>query len=261
MEKKKTFLLTRENLERLGAYEDHIAFCEKANLIGLNFYDLKIEGDYRGFNSWLSDTLKEKRTYNEKGLITSRIDASGHVCKWKYDEKGLLILVTFECGTSIKYTYNKQGLVASKSCSGTKTYTCTYTYNEKGQKTAEILSKEHGYRYFYNKQGLCTTIREFSGKTSKFTYNKQGLMISDKCFTGDVKKWRYNKQGLLIYALGADGTTLKFTYNKQGLLTSKTWGGRMEHYSENWEYIFNEKGVLSEVKFNGDTITKIEMRA
>src|SRR5512147_1442473 len=67
-------------------------------------------------------------------------------------------------------------------------------------------------------------------------------------------KREYDERGNLIKVISPNGYELRYEYDERGNLTKKIYPNGNEY---KYEYLFDDMGVLTEIKQNGKTICKI----
>lgn len=134
-----------------------------------------------GTTGYSNGQLAVRYAYNDKGEITSQIDADGNIVSIQYDAVGRITKVTNPDGTSANYTYD----VANN--------TVLYT-DERGTTL----------RYEYDPFGNLTGIYDIAGSQylSEAEYGCYGWPISETQYssavTGSVTRYRYDASGRAI---------------------------------------------------------------
>jgi YD repeat-containing protein len=142
-------------------------------------------------------------TYNDEGLLLSRIDEINNTTPYTYDDR-----------TSTVNTYDDEGLLISTVFKGyddftTYTTTTTNTYNDRGL----ILSTDE--ETIYDEVGLSSNQRI----STINTYNDEGLLISVVTETDEATLDSENPNPVFDGVIN-DRTVITNTYNDEGLLVS-----------------------------------------
>src|SRR5512147_1617093 len=149
--------ITVELLKSWDACKNGIDFFTRNNLDQLDYSTVQVEGDFKGFWSWLKEQGKYKREYDERGNLTKVIDPNGDERRYEYDERGNLTKKIYPNGYEDKWRYE---------------------YDERGNVTKVIYPNGDEYRYEYDERGNLTKVISPNGDERRYEYlfDEEGIL-------------------------------------------------------------------------------------
>lgn len=149
----KKFIITEKSLKNLNVCKEAIDFCKNSNLIGLNYYNLEVLGDFNGYNGWLTSELKIERKYDKNNNIIYKKYPSGRECFWeyKYDKNNNIIYKKNANGREWFYKYNKNSYLVYKKNYDGREYFYKYDKNNNMTYLKYPSGSEWVWEYKYDK--------------------------------------------------------------------------------------------------------------
>ena len=195
---------------------------------------------------------EESFSYNEKNKRVLYIDSMGNQYRRTFDNRGNITSVIDELGNITHYTYDSQNhLVSLKDPMGNQT---VYRYDSKGNLTEVVAADATITRIFYNEQNQPQKVINPDGSKVEISYDDAGniIMVSEEgkgnisyCYDelnrvissvdgeGNKTCYAYDTKDRIISVMNAEGRTRSYTYQELGKITSlRDFDGN----EESWEY-------------------------
>ena len=137
-------------------------------------------------------------TYDGKGRVASRRDASGFTTAYTYDDNNRLLRTIFPDGT---YTENQWGC-------------CVL---ERARDRAGLSTQ-----FIHDALGNITSVIDPAARVSTFTYDQMGHLLQMRDPNQRVTTWEWNARYQLKKKTYADNTSQSYTYNDAGRITTFT---------------------------------------
>lgn len=174
---------------------------------------------------------KTKQTYDNAGLLSSKIDGNENATTYVHDEFDRLIKVTNALGENTLYTYDLRGNKITQTDG--KGNTTIFEYNvvsklkkkiDAGGRTGTsnkyeyINSKVESYTYFSD--GNMATKLDRNGKTTNYKYDIHGRVLSQSVGTNSIS-YSYDNNGNQLTITDSTGTTTR-VYDELNRVISKS---------------------------------------
>ncbi|MFC4323294.1 RHS repeat-associated core domain-containing protein [Litchfieldia salsa] len=232
-------------------------------------------------------------SYNDKDLITLKVDANGNQHSYQYDSRDRLIQVKNSLET-ITLQYDEYDNVTLEQSSLGEKSTIVYhpdfqlptsitdeagltwkrTYDSNGSLQSieyplgekEVFTLDHRglvleakgidqkiTTFTYDSFGQLQTMKNQLGQLTTYTYDKVGRLLTEKLPNGSTTTYIYDKGNRVTSIKDAKGQTIQYIYDEKGRLVSAKLPNNALY-----QYMYNNKGqVVSKKEPNGATTSYI----
>src|SRR5512147_2642082 len=128
-------------------------------------------------------------------------------------------------------------------------------YDERGNLTKVISPNGYELRYEYDERGNLTKKIYPNGYEYRYEYDERGNLTKAISPNGDEDRYEYDERGNRTKEIDPNGDEYKSEYDERGNVTKKIYPYEGEL---RYEYLFDDNGVLKEIKQNGKTVCKIK---
>ncbi len=180
--------------------------------------------------------------YDERGLITSRMDPYGGVQVFEYDKAGNKVAEVDETGSTRKYKYDDFGNVVEE----TNPFggTTKRAYNDLNLKIEETDPDGNTTKWSYDHRGNLDGEMSPSGDVTLYEYDSRNRLSRKIDPSGKATNLRYDDGGRLIAIFNDPGALLTaFRYDDWGRIIERREGDRRMRYR------FDDLGRLLEITF------------
>jgi len=170
-----------------------------------------------------TDNLEnETRIYfNERFLVTKKVDALGEDENYEYDEDYNLTAFVDKLGRRWEYEYDERGNLLTES--GPLGWSIIYTYSEDNDLTSVTDALERTTTYVWEDGNLVRV--EYPDETfGIYTYDGYGQLLTATDATGHTTRFTYDAYGDLIEVRSPEGRTTHYHYDVVGRLDGMTDG-------------------------------------
>lgn len=181
--------------------------------------------------------------YDDKGLMTSKIDSLGNVWRYEYHPKfRTLTKTTDPMGRVWSYSWCSKGnLISRTDPLGNK---ITYKYDQWNNRISETdpLGRVSKYEYDSNGNKLLRIVDPLGGVVS-FSYDSRGNLLTATDQLGRVTRFEYDKLDRLTKTTFPDRRYICILYSPEGRIAA-----RIDNLGRRAEYTYDAKGNLLSTK-------------
>ena len=162
----------------------------------------------------------EKLSYDSRGNLTNRIDASGFSTRYEYDSKGQCTIIINPLGGKRLLSYNLDGTLAMMSDSETAPVTFTYDDHKRLKSIQRSDGSQISYAYDLNNRMVAVTNE--NGAVYSMQYDLNGNLMKETDPIGRLTQYYYDAMDRLICISNQWGGTFRYGYNSRGMLSLLT---------------------------------------
>jgi len=158
----------------------------------------------------------------EQGRVVRETTPDGRVLQFTFDERGNLTSTVNADGSGSRFVYNSMNLpirVETFAVSGAIIGVVIYEYDTRGNITRETDRNGNIRTFAYDEHNNCISSTDSSG-TTRFEYDDSGRLTRVIRPNGEETNRRFDTMGNLVSETTALGHTTSYEYNENGHMTA-----------------------------------------
>ncbi|MBI3661256.1 hypothetical protein HY230_12400 [Candidatus Acetothermia bacterium] len=225
------------------------SFHQVTSITGPTGSTTRFEYDEKGNLTKIIDALgnSTQMTYDGRGQLLTRTDASGNTTRFVYDTKGNLIQTIDPLGNTRSSTFDAAGnLILATDAEG-RTY--RFEYDLMGRPIRVIDAAGGVTAITYDSNGNTSTVIDPNGNTTAFEYDVLNRVTRVTNALGHSRFYRYDANGNFVEMTDPNGQTIRYTYDALQRVVRKELPENTVSYS------YDSEGNLLSVADNDSSVS------